>query len=167
MNTLLAPSLAPLAASFVKQNFGEALARAQKEPLGIWRHKQLVAALVSPDWLANAQAVDPVLAARREARAEQRELERERLLRHHRTGIELLCAPKREQLASVSKAKAVVDRWESEALTSADYSERWREWLALPVNQLVLLMCSDAPDENGEVWGPAMRQNSPFTALPA
>jgi hypothetical protein len=65
----------------------------------------------------------------------------------------------------MNQAKAMVDRWAHEGLASSDYIDRWNAWLALPVQQLVPLMCSDAPDENGEVWGPAMRQNSPWTAL--
>jgi hypothetical protein len=52
---------------------------------------------------------------------------------------------------------AEVQRWEDGALCSADYIERWRQWLALPVASLVQVMCSDA-----EGWGRAMRQNSPF-----
>jgi hypothetical protein len=53
----------------------------------------------------------------------------------------------------------VVARWASEGLCSADYIARWQAWLALPLQQLAPLMCGDA-----QGWGPAMRQNSPFTA---
>ena len=55
----------------------------------------------------------------------------------------------------------VVARWEQQGLCSADYIQRWRKWLAWPVPRLVRAMCSDAAG-----WGNAMRQNSPFSALP-
>ena len=105
-----------VAASHVKQNFGEVLARAANGPVGVERHRKLVAAIVPPQWL-------------------------------------------QQQRKRVDAALREVDRWEERALCSADYIQRWRAWLALPVKQLVQRMCSDA-----QGWGRAMRQNSPFTA---
>jgi antitoxin (DNA-binding transcriptional repressor) of toxin-antitoxin stability system len=144
-----------VAASHVKQNFGEVLARAAHGPVGVERHRKLVAALVPPHWLSQHQALDE----RRAARAAQQQVELHRLLAHQQLGIELLCAPLAHQRKRVEVAMHEVNRWEAGQLCSADYIQRWRAWLALPVKQLVQRMCSDA-----QGWGRAMRQNSPFTA---
>ncbi len=143
-----------VAASHVKQNFGEVLARAASEPVGVERHRKLVAAIVPPHWLARLEAVDE----RRAARAAQQQVETQRLLAHQHLGIELLCSAPAQQRKQVAAALREVDRWESQRLCSSDYIARWRAWLALPLGQMVQRMCSDA-----EGWGRAMRQNSPFT----
>src|SRR5438045_2427899 len=145
-------------ASHVKQNFGEVLARARREPLGVRRHGRLVAALVPADWIDREHALDE----RRAARVAQQQVEQERLMRHQRIGIDLLCAGAAEQARRLRAAAREVDRWEALGLCSRDYIDRWREWLALPVKELVRVMISDA---NG--WGAAMRQNSPFTIAAA
>src|SRR3954462_4060683 len=142
-----------IAASEAKQSFGSLLARAQDGPVAIERHGKVVAALVPPQWLEKAAQLDD----RRQARAAQQQLEQQRLVNHLRLGIELLCAPAKEQRARVLAALAQVQRWDDGGLCSADYIERWRQWLALPVASLVQVMCSDA-----QGWGRAMRQNSPF-----
>jgi hypothetical protein len=144
-----------VAASHVKQNFGEVLARAALGPVGVERHRKLVAAIVPPQWLLQHQLLDE----RRAARAAQQQVELHRLIAHQELGIELLCAPSPQQRKRVEAALHEVDRWEAGQLCSADYIQRWRAWLALPVKQLVQRMCSDA-----QGWGRAMRQNSPFTA---
>lgn len=144
-----------VAASHVKQNFGEVLARAAHGPVGVERHRKLVAAIVPPQWLLQHHAVDE----RRAARAAQQQVELHRLVTHQQVGIELLCSPPPQQRKRVEAAMQEVDRWEDRQLCSADYIQRWRVWLALPVKQLVQRMCSDA-----QGWGRAMRQNSPFTA---
>ncbi len=143
-----------ISASHAKQSFGTVLARAALEPVGIERHGTLVAAVVPPGWLARAEALDE----RRAAREQQRQVELGRLLAHQRIGIELLAQPARRR-ALLAAARREVRRWEDKDLCSAEYIDRWREWLALPVAELVPLMCSDAKG-----WGAAMRQNSPFTA---
>ena len=143
-------------ASRVKQNFGEILALAASAPQGIERHGRLVAALVSPDWLARQGGLDE----RRAARAAQQQVETQRLLAHQSIGIALLCGTAAEQRSQLARAAQQVDRWQAGKLCSADYIARWRQWLALPLKQLVQLMCSDAAG-----WGNAMRQNSPFSAL--
>jgi hypothetical protein len=145
-------------ASYAKQNFGAVLARAAAAPVGVRRHRKLVAALVPPQWLERA----PELDERRAARLAQRQVEQERLMKHQQVGIELLCEPPARQARRLRDAARVVDRWEAESLCSGDYIERWRAWLALPVKDLVRTMCSDA-----QGWGTAMRQNSPFAALAA
>ncbi len=144
-----------VSASHAKQSFGTVLARAALEPVGIERHGTLVAAVVPPGWLARADALDD----RRVAREQQRRVELNRLLAHQRIGIELLSQPARRR-ALLAAAMREVRRWDDQALCSADYIERWRAWLALPVAELVPLMCSDAKG-----WGAAMRQNSPLTAV--
>lgn len=145
-----------VAASRVKQNFGEILALAASAPQGIERHGKLVAALVSPDWLARQSGLDE----RRAARAAQQQVDQQRLLAHQALGIALLCGTAFEQRSQLARAAQQVDRWQAVQLCSADYIARWREWLALPLKQLVQRMCSDAAG-----WGNAMRQNSPFIAL--
>ena len=145
-----------VAASRVKQNFGEILALAASVPQGIERHGKLVAALVPPDWLARQSSFDE----RRAARAGQLQIERQRLMAHQALGIALLCATAIEQRTQIQAAAREVDRWQAGQLCSADYIARWREWLALPLKKMVQRMCSDAAG-----WGTAMRQNSPFSVL--
>jgi antitoxin (DNA-binding transcriptional repressor) of toxin-antitoxin stability system len=142
-------------ASHVKQNFGEVLARAALGPVGVERHRKLVAAIVPPQWLARGEALDE----RGAARAAQQQAELRRLAAHQQLALELLCAPLPAQRRRIAAALREVDRWEAAQLCSSDYIERWRLWLGLPVKQLVQRMCSDAGG-----WGQAMRQNSPFTA---
>ena len=147
-----------VAASHVKQNFGEVLALAARGPVGVERHRKLVAAIVPPDWLGRQEVMDE----RRAARAAQQQVELRRLIAHQQIGIELLCAPRGEQRARVAAALHEVDRWEAGKLCSDDYIAGWRKWLALPVRELVQRMCSDA-----QGWGTAMRQNSPFAVVAA
>ncbi|NQW94571.1 MAG: type II toxin-antitoxin system Phd/YefM family antitoxin [Polaromonas sp.] len=145
-----------VAASRVKQNFGEILALAASAPQGIERHGKLVAALVSPDWLARQSSLDE----RRVARAALHQVEKQRLMAHQALGIALLCATAAEQRSQLAAAAREVDRWHHGQLCSADYIARWRDWLALPLKQLVQRMCSDAAG-----WGNAMRQNTPFAVF--
>ena len=142
-----------VAASHVKQNFGEVLAQAALGPIGVERHRKLVAAIVPPHWLARHGELDE----RRVARAAQRQIEQGRLMAHQHVGIELLCASPVQRRQRIAAARREVDRWEAGQLCSADYIARWRAWLDLPVPSLVQCMCSDA-----QGWGIAMRQNSPF-----
>lgn len=144
-----------VAASHVKQNFGAVLARAAHGPVGVERHRKLVAAIVPPQWLSQRPQIDE----RQAARVAQQQIELHRLVAHQRLGIELLCAQPAQQRKWIEAALREVDRWEERQLCSADYIERWRAWLALPAKELVQRMCSDA-----QGWGRAMRQNSPFTA---
>jgi len=142
-----------VSASYAKQNFGDVLGRAALGPVGIRRHGKLVAAIVPPDFLARAGALDE----RRAARAAQRQVELARLAAHQRLGIDLLCAPVQQQRRMIDEARQEVARWKDKRLCSPDYIERWIAWLALPPRDLVQRMCSAA-----EGWGNAMRQNSPF-----
>lgn len=141
-------------ASHVKQNFGEVLERAARGPIGVERHRKLVAAIVPPQWLERHEALDE----RRAARVAQEQVELRRLLAHQALGIEFLCAATALRKKRIEAARRVVDRWEAGGLCSADYIQRWRAWLALAPKLLVQAMCSDA-----QGWGRALRQNSPFT----
>ena len=143
-------------ASRAKQNFGEILALAAFVPQGIERHGKLVAALVPPDWLARQSNFDE----RRAARIAQQHVEKQRLMAHQALGIALLCSTPAERRSQLALAARQIDRWQAGQLCSADYITRWRQWLALPLKQLVQRMCSDAAG-----WGNGMRQNSPFTAF--
>ena len=78
-------------------------------------------------------------------------------MRHQQLAIELLCAPIEAPQQILLAAQQEIARWQTGQLCSADYIQRWRRWLALPLPELAPLMCSDA-----DGWGPAMRQNSPF-----
>lgn len=142
-----------LTASEAKQNFGALISQLTRGPVAIERHHQRVAVVMSPE---AAQSVpDP----RQAARAAQQQRELQRLMRHQQLAIELLCAPPEVSQPMLQAARSVTQRWEDEQLCSADYIQRWRQWLALPLSRLAPLMCGDA-----DGWGPAMRQNSPFTA---
>ena len=144
-----------VAASHVKQNFGEVLARAAQGPVGVERHRKLVAAIVPLHWLLQHEALDE----RRAARAAQQQVELKRLMAHQQLGIELLCTEPAQLRRHIEAARREIDRWEEMQLCSAEYIARWRTWLELPVKQMVQRMCSQA-----EGWGRAMRQNSPFAA---
>lgn len=145
-----------VAASRVKQNFGEILALAANSPQGIERHGKLVAALVPPEWLSRQSSLDE----RQAARLAQQQVELQRLMKHQSIGIALLCGTANEQHRQLAAAVRETDRWQADQLCSADYIARWRDWLALPIKQLVQQMCSEAGG-----WGNAMRQNSPFSSL--
>ena len=142
-----------ITASQAKQNFGALLSQLQHSPVAIARHNKTVAIIMLPE----AVAVQPN--PRVQARLEQRQREQQRLMRHQQLAIGLLCATPAQQARQIKAADAVVARWARDGLCSADYIARWKAWLALPVQKLAPLMCG-----NAEGWGPAMRQNSPFTA---
>lgn len=141
-----------LTASQAKQNFGALLGQLAHSPVAIERHHKTVAVVMSP------QAAQSVSDPRQVARREQQQRELQRLMRHQQLAIDLLCAPVAAQQNALQAAHKMVQRWQTENLCSTDYIDRWRQWLALPLTQLAPLMCSDA-----DGWGPAMRQNSPFT----
>jgi PHD/YefM family antitoxin component YafN of YafNO toxin-antitoxin module len=140
-------------ASQAKQNFGALLSQLEHSPVAIARHNKTVAVVMLP---ATAQALSN---PRQQARAEQQQREQQRLMRHQQLAIGLLCATPAQQARQLKAAHAVVARWVKDGLCSADYIARWQAWLALPLQKLAPLMCGDA-----DGWGPAMRQNSPFTA---
>ena len=140
-------------ASQAKQNFGALISQLAHSPVAIARHNKTVAVVMLP---AAAQTLPN---PRLQARSEQQQREQLRLMRHQQLAIRLLCSAPAQQARQLKAAQAVVARWASEGLCSADYITRWQAWLALPLKQMAPLMCGDA-----QGWGPAMRQNSPFTA---
>ena len=142
-------------ASFAKQSFGTLLELAATSPVGIEKHGKLIAAMVPAGWL---DRIDP-LAERKRAREEQKRVEQNRLMAHQRVAIELLSSLERKRWL-MAAARGELRKWSDKKLCSQDYIDRWAEWLSLPAPQLVELMCSDA-----DGWGPAMRQNSPFSAF--
>lgn len=142
-------------ASQAKQNFGALLGQLAHSPVAIVRHNKTVAVVMLPT------AVHAQQNPRLQARADQQQREQQRLMRHQQLAIRLLCAPPAQQKRQLQAAREIVARWERDGLCSADYIARWHEWLNLPLKQLVPLMCGDA-----QGWGPAMRQNSPFTTVP-
>ncbi|MGH8443751.1 MAG: type II toxin-antitoxin system Phd/YefM family antitoxin [Solimonas sp.] len=141
-----------MTATSVKQNFGLALERAAHAPLAIQRHGRTVALMVPPGQAPG----DPAL-ERKLARAQQEKVEADRLIRHQRIALCLLLEPAQAPLL-VDGARKVVDRWERESQCSKDFIALWRQLLALPIASLAERMCGDL---NG--WGPALRQNSPWT----
>lgn len=146
-----APLRHSISATSAKQNFGEAIERAAEGPLEIKRHGRTVAIMVPPGYEFHDLALE-----RKLARANQEKVEAERLIRHQRIAIKLLKDPV-VATPLVDEAKAVVDRWEREALCSSDFVSMWRRLLALPVPVLAERICDDL---NG--WGAALRQNSPW-----
>lgn len=108
--------------------------------------------MVPAEWLARGDLLDE----RRQARAQQKRVEQDRLMAHQRVAIELLSRPA-QKVRLIKSARAEVQRWAKQSLCSQDYIDRWAEWLSLPTAELVERMCSDA-----DGWGNAMRQNSPF-----
>lgn len=97
--------------------------------------------------------------ARVRARLDQAHVEQRRLMVHQQIAIDLLSNTARRR-ALLKSARAEVRRWSELQLCSPDYIERWSAWLELPVPQLVASMCSTSG-----AWAPAVRQNSPFTAV--
>lgn len=143
-----------VSASDAKQNFGQLLADAAKEPVRIVRHGKAVATVVPAAWLEqNASQVDPRVAAR----AAQQERDRAREDKHRRIALALLVAPAKERKAMIDQARRMVDRWQAEQLCSRDYIDGWRAWLKLPMADLAKAMTS-----TDDAWAKPMRQNSPF-----
>jgi hypothetical protein len=140
-----------ISASQAKQNFGALIGLLPNGPVAVQRHRQTVAIVMAP------QSGQPLPGARQLARQAQQRRELERLVRHQQLAIDLLCAPARTRRVVLLAARDVVARWRSEQLCSADYIERWSQWLDLPLPELIRQMCGAAAG-----WGPAMRQNSPF-----
>jgi hypothetical protein len=140
-----------ISASQAKQNFGALIGLLAQGPVAVQRHGKAVAIVMAP------QSGEPLPDARQLARQAQQQRELQRLVRHQQLAIELLCAPARTRRAVLQAARKVVARWHSEQLCSADYIERWSQWLNLPLPELAQQMCGAAAG-----WGPAMRQNSPF-----
>ena len=144
-----------LSATDAKNTFAQLLAFAQQGGVEIEKHGKVVAVVLPPG--AAAQAPD----ARRAALAQQASVELARLMRHQRAALNLLSLPAAQARKRVKQAQRIVDQWEADGVCSQDFIRAWRQLLALPVKSLALEMCGDLKG-----WGPALRQNSPWSLIP-
>jgi PHD/YefM family antitoxin component YafN of YafNO toxin-antitoxin module len=153
-----------ITASRAKQNFGELLEAVAKGPVAIERHKSIKAIVCSPGAFHAVMDghASPVraLEGRRAARAAQQLVEKNRLIKHQKLGIDLLLMPRAKRQELVAQARAEVLRWRTDRLCSTDYADRWDELLGRPTGDLVQAMCSEALE-----WGDALRQNSPWHVI--
>ncbi len=149
-----------MTASHAKQNFGELLDALARGPVAIERHKRIKAIVCTPEAFLEKSGEDAQLAERRAARAAQRLIEKDRLIRHQQWAIELLLMPEAQRAQRLDLARAEVGRWRRDRLCSPDYADRWDELLSQPVAQLARAMGSESLD-----WGVALRQNSPWPAV--
>jgi len=146
-----------ISSSHAKQNFGELLEAAAREPVAIERHKKVKAIVCSPEAFRGTADRDAQLAARRVARAAQALVDKDRLIKHQRLAIDLILLPAKQREALIAGARAEVERWRRERLCSEDYIARWDGLLSLPVEELARAMASESLE-----WGTALRQNSPW-----
>lgn len=144
-----------------KQSFGELLEAAVRGPVAIEKHRKIKAIMASPQHFSAASREEAQLAERRAARVNQALRERDRLIKHQRIAIDLLTLPAMKRNALIQGARAVISHWRDERLCSQDYIEKWQSLLELPLGEMAKAMTSDA-----EGWGPALRQNSPWSAAP-
>lgn len=149
-----------ITASHAKQNFGELLEALAHGPVAIERHKKIKAIVCAPEAFQALSSEASILAERRAARAAQRLVEKDRLIRHQKLAIDLLLMPKDRRDALIQRALAEVARWRRERLCSADYADRWEDLLLRPVEELAQAMASESLD-----WGTALRQNSPWPVV--
>lgn len=91
------------------------------------------------------------------ARAGERARRLERRLAHARLAARLLAVPRRQGLALIGRARAVVDRWEREKLCSRHYVVRWRRLLGGSPAQVAERLL-----DPGE-WRDALFQNTPWS----
>ncbi len=149
-----------MTASHAKQNFGELLDALARGPVAIERHKKVKAIVCAPEAFQAATGDAALLAERRAARAAQRLVEKDRLIRHQKLAIDLLVMPGDQRDALIERARGEVARWRRERLCSADYADRWDDLLHRPVKELAQAMASESLD-----WGTALRQNSPWPVV--
>lgn len=149
-----------ITASHAKQNFGELLEALAHGPVAIERHKKIKAIVCAPEAFQALSSEASILAERRAARAAQRLVEKDRLIRHQKLAIDLLVMPKDRREVLIQGALAEVARWRRERLCSADYADRWDDLLQRPVKELAQAMASESWD-----WGTALRQNSPWPVV--
>ncbi len=149
-----------MSASRAKQNFGELLEALAQGPVAIERHKKVKAIVCAPEAYRERGDAGRAVEERRAARDAQHLVERDRLIKHQKLAIDLLTMPddQREQL--LLRARAEVARWRRDRLCSPDYADRWDTLLNQPVEALARGMCADSLG-----WGPALRQNSPWTLV--
>jgi transcriptional regulator with XRE-family HTH domain len=101
---------------------------------------------------AGAVAALETRLAREQDRVRRLDLQR----RHAALAARLLALPRGEAGAHVSRARAVVERWEREGLCSGHYISRWKAMLTAPIGQVAKSLI-----EPGE-WRDALFQNTPW-----
>ena len=143
-----------------KQSFGELLDAAARGPVAIEKHRKVRAILAAPEFFSATSRHETQLADRRAARANQALVEKDRLIKHQRIAIDLVTLPREQSRILIRRAKAVVDQWRRDRLCSQDYIDRWSQLLSLPAAALARAMTSDS-----DGWGPALRQNSPWSGV--
>lgn len=145
-----------ISATHAKNSFAALVAKAaQGQRTAIERHGKVIAIVAPP----TASAASPV-EMRRLALDQQRLVELQRLSRHQGHAIRLLTASPAQFKGWLKQARATVDRWEKQGSCSQDFIEGWRALLRLPVARMASRMCGDL-----DGWGPAMRQNSPWSVV--
>lgn len=160
-NMSIANDLPQIPATQAKQAFGEMLDRLRtSQAVAITSHGRIKAIVSTQEmWTEReqqfAQATD--LMERKLARAQQSQVELERLQRHTHLAVDLLASSAAQRALIVNDAKARVARWKAHGLCSKDYTDRWERLLALPVRELAKEMIGDC-----DGWGNALRQNTPF-----
>lgn len=155
-------NLTQIPATQAKQAFGEMLDRLRtSKAVAITSHGRIKALISTPEMWDEREAQferETDLVQRKLARAQQSELELDRLQRHANLAVELLVSSVDQQAMIINEAKKRVARWRSKALCSEDYISRWDQLLSLPVQELAKEMVGDCSG-----WGRALRQNTPFS----
>jgi len=158
-------TLQQIPATKAKQSFGEMLDRVRTHhALAITSHGRCKALISTPEMWSEREtryAQDIDVMERKLARAQQAQVELERLQRHARLAIDLLTSSEDQRVAVLGRAQARVARWKALALCSEDYIERWDHLLSLPIDVLAKEMVGDCAG-----WGNALRQNTPFSFRP-
>ena len=142
------------------QNFDALLSAASLGLVAIERHGKVQAIIAAPQFI-DLPTVPDALAARQLARLRQLVIEKNRLIRHQHIALALVTASKPRRAQMLAAAQAVVQRWRTDGLCSADYIDRWSAILELPATEMALQMTGEGNND----WGPALRQNSPWVGL--
>lgn len=149
-----------ISSTLAKQNFGDLLRAAAQGPVAIGRHRKVQAIVASPEFFAASDPAATRSAVRRLERANQAIVERDRLIKHQRIAVALLTSPAKERNRMIRRARATVEQWRRLGLCSDEYIERWSGILGLPAREMALAITTDTDE-----WGPALRQNSPWTGF--
>ena len=143
-----------------KQAFGNLLNATAQGPVAIEKHGKIKAIVASPEFFAQTSVQQAQLVERKMARLNQAMLEQERLIKHQKMAVSLATLPPAKSMELVRKAQTVAEQWQKNHLCSRDYIEQWQKLLSLPPQELAQAMVSDL-----DGWGPALRQNSPWTGI--
>jgi len=144
-------------AAEARRHFGELLSAVGQGPVAIEKYGEVCAIGVAPGRFEEQADPKSDRGQRHHARLGQQLIERDRLIHHQRIAIDLLKAPLNTRKELIRDARATVERWRKNSLSSSDYIDRWAEILRMPLRRMADAMTSDA-----DGWGPALRQNSPW-----